>query len=212
MLPDTHARWLLTRWGEAQILVPALALLAGWLWSTAASRPIARRWLLGTAAAAALTTASKVLFLGWGLGVAAWDFTGLSGHAMFAAAVLPLVGALAGGGHRPHGPRVGAAIGVALAALVAWSRVAIGAHSLSEVLLGWGLGSGVALHALRVPAAPRAPVPAWLIAGLGAWLVLAPLALPRSFTHEKVTALALQLSGHDRPCTREQLHAKAVPR
>ena len=37
------------------------------------------------------TTASKVAFIGWGLGLSALDFTGISGHAMIASAVYPLL-------------------------------------------------------------------------------------------------------------------------
>jgi hypothetical protein len=82
---------VVTRLGEAQILLPALVSVSAWLaWRVAAPRTAA--WWLGlTAVAALVTTATKLAFIGWGLGSAPLDFTGLSGHAMFAAAVLPLL-------------------------------------------------------------------------------------------------------------------------
>lgn len=85
-----HFWHVLTRLGEAQILLP-LALLAGLaLMRTAQARPQAVRWLSLLLAAAFVTTLSKVAFIGWGIGWRAFDFTGVSGHAMFAAAVYPV--------------------------------------------------------------------------------------------------------------------------
>lgn len=203
---DPDAWSLLTRLGEAQILLPAMAAGLLWLWRTPATRPLALAWLGGTALAAAVTTVSKVAFIGWGVGWAALDFTGFSGHAMFAAAVLPVLLRIAAGQAPRPWPRVAIGLGVALAGLVAWSRVVTGAHSGSESVLGFLLGSTAALAALRGTPAPRAPTPGWLLAGLAAWMLVTPLQLPRSITHDQVTALSLKLSGRDRPYTRPDLH------
>ncbi len=88
----TQPFWLLlTRLGEAPILLPA-AMLALWALSRhAAGRRLALGWLGSLGSAVFLTTATKVAFIGWGLGWPAIDFTGISGHAMFAAAVYPLL-------------------------------------------------------------------------------------------------------------------------
>src|SRR6476661_1782264 len=88
----SHAAWqLVTRFGEAGILIPCALLLAGWLaLATRDWRPVLG-WLMPLAAAVALTTASKIAFLGFGLGIARLDFTGFSGHSMFAAAVYPML-------------------------------------------------------------------------------------------------------------------------
>ena len=80
---------LLTRLGEAQILLPAMVLVTACLtWRHGPTR-LALGWLASTALAATITTLSKVAFIGYGVGLPALDFTGISGHAMFAAAVLP---------------------------------------------------------------------------------------------------------------------------
>lgn len=210
MLHDPDAWSLLTRLGEAQILLPAMAAALLWLWRTPATRPLAQSWLGATALAAAVTTASKVAFIGWGLGWAALDFTGFSGHSMFAAAVLPVLARIAADQAPRPWPRLAIVAGVALAALVALSRVTTGAHSGSEALLGFVLGSAAALAALRGTPAPRAPTPVWMLAGLVAWMAVTPLHLPRSITHEQVTALSLRLSGRDRPYTRLDLHRPPV--
>ena len=91
-LPNSALFWhLLTRLGEMQILLPAalLAMLA--MFRRPEARPLAGWWGVFLMTAALITTASKVAFMGWGLGSAELDFTGISGHAMFAAAVYPLL-------------------------------------------------------------------------------------------------------------------------
>jgi len=194
---------LLTRLGEAQLLLPLALAGAAWLAWHGGQGALARRWLLALAAAVALTTASKLTFLGWGLGLAEWDFTGFSGHAMCAAAVLPVMGWLALRG-RPWG----FGLGLGLAALVAFSRVQVSAHSASEALSGWVLGAAVSLWTLRGQFRLRLVLPAWLPAGALALLLLAPVAAPRARTHDWVVQLSLQLSGRDQPYTRLQLQRR----
>ena len=161
----------LTRLGEAQLLLPALLLTAVWLLRSPGGGRLAGVWLATTGAAALLTTATKVAFIGYGVGFAPLDFTGISGHAMFAAAVLPPLVLLAGSaglaaGVRGAGGLRGAGVlrgsdgadgsggaggrayhrslmlaGYALAGAVAVSRVRVGAHSWSEVAAGAALGA-----------------------------------------------------------------------
>ena len=80
---------LVTRPGEAQILLPLMLLVALWSARERAARPGAGTWVLATAAAALLVTATKVAFIGYGWGLPAWDFTGLDLAAGQAAAALP---------------------------------------------------------------------------------------------------------------------------
>lgn len=199
--------YLLTRLGEAQILLPAMLAMLLWLAGQPATRPVAWRWGLGTLAAATVTTATKVAFIGFGLGIARIDFSGLSGHAMFAASLLPWMVALlwARGGTQVTARSL--LPGAALALLIAISRVLVGAHSWSEVVLGGGLGLAVSLWVLATPGgacrpAKRPQLGAWALA---AWLLLLPLGAPRSHSHDWVTALSLRLSGHPLPYTREQM-------
>ena len=209
-LTQPTAFWhLLTRLGEAQILLPAALLTLFALCRRAESRPLLGWWAAGLAGAVLMTTVSKVAFIGWGLGWPAMNFTGISGHAMFAAAVYPLLlGALANGAPTVS-PRLSSsmrhgalACGGLLALLVGVSRVVVGAHSSSEVVAGLLLGGCVSAGALawqRVPAqriSPLVPAAALL------WLALAPTHAPASNSHASVTQLALALSGHSRPFTR----------
>ena len=157
----------------------------------------------------AVVVMTKVAFIGWGVGVESVEFGGFSGHAMRAAAVFPVAFFLA---LRPFGPPArnwGLAIGTALAILIAVSRVFVQAHSVSEAVTGCVLGLAVAagfvwfasteghLALSRVLVALCIPV-----------VLIAPRVEPVP-TEQWMTKLALMLSGHDRPFTRQQW---SVPR
>jgi len=216
--------WLaVTRLGEAQILLPAF--VAGALWLALArpagargrvaqgnahahdhpARLSALRWVGSVVATTAVVTASKVAFLGFGLGIAALDFTGFSGHSMYATAILPVLGAIVAG-------RGGAIVGALLALLITWSRVEVGAHSWSEAISGLMFGAAAAgwtlADYLAHPGAVRAPW--WLPLVLVAWLTLLPMKAPPSQTHSLVVSVALKVSGHQRPYTRFELLAGLI--
>jgi len=223
--PEIHSLfWLaVTRLGEAQILLPAF--FAGALWLALArpagargrlaqgnphahdhpARLSAGRWVAGVGATTAVTTASKVAFLGFGYGIAALDFTGFSGHSMYAWSLLPVLGAVIAG-------RRGVPVGVGLAVLITYSRVDLGAHSWSEAIAGLVIGGAVAAWTLADylahPGAVRAPW--WLPLLLVAWLTVLPSKAPPSRTHGLVVSIALKLSGRPRPYTRFELLAGLI--
>jgi membrane-associated phospholipid phosphatase len=127
----TSSTWfLITRFGEAQILLPAMLAMAAWLPCAKAGR-LAWVWLACTGAAAVLTTVTKVAFLGWGIGYAPLDFTGISGHAMFAAAILPVLMRCLASAAPPRWQTTALCSGFGFALVVAVSRVTTGAHSVS---------------------------------------------------------------------------------
>jgi membrane-associated phospholipid phosphatase len=223
--PEIHSLfwYVVTRLGEAQILLPAFC--AGALWLAFArpagargriaqgaahahdhpARRSALRWLAAIFATTVVTTISKVAFLGFGKGIASIDFTGFSGHSMYATAILPMLGAIVGGWR-------GAVGGAALAALITYSRVNLGAHSWSEAIAGLVLGAAAAGWTLSDyldhPGAVR--VPWWLPLLLAAWLTLLPMRAPPSRTHDLVVSIALKLSGRQRPYTRFELLAGLI--
>jgi membrane-associated phospholipid phosphatase len=196
----------ISRLGEALILLPAALALSAWLAQRARGQRMAAQWLTLVAVAALLTTATKVAFIGWGIGSATFNFTGISGHAMFAAAVYPLLLRTLASTSPIYWHRASVMLGYLLALLIGISRVKIGAHSWSEVFSGWlvgGAASGVALWLARVP---RSTPPRWLLAGVLAWFVAMPLGAPASPTHGWVTSLALAMSGRSEPYTRRDLY------
>jgi len=209
---EPHALWLLiTRLGEALILLPAVALLALWLVWRGRSVRLAAVWVLALGAAVGVTVASKIAFMGYGLGYAPLDYSGISGHSMLAAAVYPLASMVAlhalAGPAAPAWRRTGLSLGTALAVLVGVSRIAIGAHSWVEVLMGLALGSLVSAAALLAGRLPAMRSALWVPVILTLWFGLTPAGAPPSDTHGLITQWALQVSGRSTPYTRGDMHA-----
>ena len=202
---DPQPFWqLLTRLGEAQILLPAGALAVLALVRQPQGRPLAAWWLAALAAAAALTTASKLAFIGWGLGWPSLDFTGISGHAMFAAAVYPLLLSTLAPRQPRYLPALALTLGALLALLIGASRVAVQAHSVSEVLAGLLLGGAVGAVAVGRVCLPVLRFSPGVALTAVAWLAVAPIHAPASQSHAIVTRLALTLSRRPAPYTRTE--------
>ncbi|HZV92830.1 MAG TPA: phosphatase PAP2 family protein [Caldimonas sp.] len=203
---------LVTRLGEAQIVLPAAILTALALFRRPQGRSLSVAWMGWLFVAVVLTTATKVAFIGWGVGWAALDFTGISGHAMFSSSIYPV---LLGASFRPMSRRgwwIGVAIGVALALLIGVSRVVVGAHSVSEVVAGLLLGFAVSAASMRHDAIGLGFLHPLLPVVIALWLVLTPTQASASRTHSAVTRLSLLLSGHARPFTRRDLLRRLHPR
>ena len=200
------APWhLLTRLGEAQILLPAAALTMLALLARASTRKLALIWMALIILATVITTASKVAFIGWGIGWADIDFTGISGHAMFASAIYPVLMVTFFSGRWRGAHWLSLALGCALALVVGLSRIEVGAHSWSEVLAGWAVGGAVSAVALALSETSairiRPIVPALLLA----WVAVMPFKLHASPTHYFVIRLAVAMSGNETPFTRSDL-------
>ena len=199
------AGWnLFTRLGEAQILLPAMLAALLWLALAARDRRSAWRWAAITFVVALITTVTKVAFFGFEVGYAPLDYTGISGHAMFAAAILPVLCAVAACGTRWRSAAV--AFGYAAAVLVAYSRVPVGAHSPSEAIAGLLLGSLASALVLRFTRLPEKRAPLWLAIALALWVFSLPLSAPPSFTHGMVVKLSLAVSDRKVPYSRWRMH------
>jgi len=208
-LPDalhTLPYWqLLTRLGEAEILLPVAALTAIALFFQQGKRRLAVAWMGLIATAILVTAASKIAFIGWGLGVASINFTGVSGHAMFAAAIYPMLMVTFLAGDTRAGLRRALLLGCALALLVGVSRIAVGAHSWSEVVAGLLVGAAVTAAVLAVSRAGSLRMPVFVPLALLAWMAITPAQMQASQSHSLVTRVALNLSGHVVPYTRNDL-------
>lgn len=196
---------LLTRLGEAEILLPAALLTVLAVLRRPEARPLAAGWLALLGAGVLLTTVTKVAFIGWGIGWPELNFTGVSGHTMFASAVYPvLLGTLASD-MPPRARLLAIAAGCALALLIGVSRIKVGAHSSSEVLAGWLVGGAVSATVLVAGRLPRAMVGPVVPVLVVVWLGGMPAHAPASVTHSAVTQLALTLSGNTVPYTRSDM-------
>ncbi|MBK9345441.1 MAG: phosphatase PAP2 family protein [Burkholderiales bacterium] len=204
-LEQPLALWrVVTHLGSSSLMLPLLVVVLAGIWR-AGHTVAARTWLGGVLVAAGLTLVSKILFMGWGIGSATLNFTGVSGHAVLAASVFPVLlhWLLA---PQPAPRRyLGLVLGLLLAGVVAVSRVVLGAHSASEVIIAWAMGLLVSLLAVRAMPAPGSPP---------RWVRLAPLLLLFSFhtgaatylpSHAWEVRLSLALSGHAQPFTRQHL-------
>jgi membrane-associated phospholipid phosphatase len=204
---ETSMFWIfVSRFGEAQILLPATLGACLWLAHRDESRPVVIRWLAWMSAAAIVTTITKVAYMGWGIGSATLDFTGISGHAMFASAVYPPLLFIIASSRSPAWKRVAWLAGFVLALMIGVSRVMVEAHSWSEVIAGLAIGCGVSVSTLWMARTRHPSVPLWLPLGMAAWLAIMPVHAPASTTHDMVTRLALKLSGRHMPHTRADLH------
>jgi membrane-associated phospholipid phosphatase len=206
-----------THLGNSVLMLSSAFVLGVWFALGSAWR-VSLKWAWAVGVAVLLVLATKVAFFGWGVGIALIDFTGISGHAMLATAVLP---ALAAAMTVRLSLQMGAvAVGIAfvVAIAVGLTRIELGAHSLSEVLLGWGVGLVVAVLVLRALYAARHVFSAesrfllspWPLVVANAMLLIATA--PRGGragleTHGLVIQLALWVSGRAEPFTRSMLHS-----
>ncbi|WER47345.1 phosphatase PAP2 family protein [Cupriavidus sp. WKF15] len=195
---------LISRLGESAYLLPSALFIALWL-CYRRTPGSALLWLAAVAVAAGLTLISKLAFMGWGMGIPALDFTGVSGHSAVSAAVLPVLLYLSAPTTRHGLARFSAYCGVGLALLIGWSRLVLHTHSLSEVLAGLTLGLAASLTFLnwrRANALPRSVAP--LIGTLAFFSAIHGLPVPYFVdnTHYWVERTAVRLSGRDFPYRR----------
>ncbi|WP_413436935.1 phosphatase PAP2 family protein [Sulfuriferula sp. GW1] len=194
--------WLkLTSFGGIVVTAPAAAAITAWLMMGRAWR-LAGWWCVLFIGGMALVVATKIAFIGWGLGIQALDFTGISGHAMRATAVYPVLFYLVMLRSTPLMRMLGATVGLGISIAIDVSRVVIHAHSISEAVAGFVLGGLISIVFLRSAASLKAfRVSRWaLVAGLLA--VIASSYLKPVPTERWIEEVALAVSGHDQPFTR----------
>ncbi|KQP21505.1 phosphatase PAP2 family protein [Pseudorhodoferax sp. Leaf267] len=199
----------ITQLGNSTLLQPAALALALWLLATGQLR-LPAAWLLSFGTAVALVLASKLAFMGWGLGIAAIDFTGLSGHSTVSTAVFTMGAWLAVADRSPRARQLAVAAGLLVGVLVSISRLALHAHSVSEVVTGFALGAMAAL----LPIAWRSGAPRirqrWVPVALACTLALVPQMGRPAETHGLVQQMALAVSGRTQVYSRHMLHADAL--
>ncbi|MDQ6648249.1 MAG: phosphatase PAP2 family protein [Pseudomonadota bacterium] len=165
-----------TALGDSAVIIPCVCVVTLWLSMSVSTRGLVWRWLLLVAAVAALVIVSKLAFMMWGLSLPGLNFTGLSGHSAMAAMLWPSLFALLVGRGGAVWRAWGAALGILLAAAIAWSRVVLHEHSVSEAVLGGTIGAALTLWFLwrhgsqwRLPWSP--------------WIALLPLLLILPFVY-----------------------------
>lgn len=201
-----HLWFSITRLGGAGLTLPLAIAIALWL-ALGYSWRLAAGWLVIVGAAAGIVTLTKIAFLGWGIGVREWDFTGVSGHAMLSTAVYPVAFFLALLPARPKVRIVGVACGLAAGLAVGLSRVVLSAHSPSEAVAGCVVGALAAV--LFVWRAWDTKPGKLSVVPVAVSLLMLAVALHdvRVPTQYWITHIALHLSGRDRPFIRARWRA-----
>jgi membrane-associated phospholipid phosphatase len=204
MLQSNTCWLLITRLGSSNLLLPIMAIALTSLWLTN-QKKLVYLWAVALGLAIALTVMTKLLFMGWGIGIASLDFTGVSGHTLLATSIFPILFFSVYGGEQKKIGSIGLWLGLLLSFLVGISRVIIGAHSVSEVIAGWVLGLMVSVLVLNSMQSHKQRF-AYLqliglicVVGFGS---TTPNYLP---AHGVLIKLALFMSGHDKPYSRSDL-------
>ncbi|KAB8146138.1 phosphatase PAP2 family protein [Raoultella planticola] len=196
--------------GDSTVLLPSSAAVFMVLFLRRPSRQIAWQWGLLFGITGAIVSASKLAFMGWGIGIRELDFTGFSGHTALSTAFWPIFLWLLCARGSVALRRTAMVMGYLLAGLVGYSRLAIHAHSPSEVIAGLLLGAcGSALFLLMQRNSSRA-VDAQLSWGGVLSLIIIPVVLLNTGTKAPTQSLlgeiAVKLGPLEKPFTRADMH------
>lgn len=131
---------VVTFFGDSTVLLPSAAVLFIVLFLRKDSKQLAWHWALLFGITGAIVCASKLAFMGWGIGIRELDFTGFSGHTALSSAFWPILLWLLCARATPALRFTAVIVGYALAGLVGYSRLMVHAHSTSEVIAGLLLG------------------------------------------------------------------------
>ncbi|AEK61817.1 hypothetical protein CFU_1986 [Collimonas fungivorans Ter331] len=199
--------WMgITKVGGSTIMLPAAVAIAAWLLAARAQR-LFWAWCLLFGSALLLVAASKIAFVGWGIGIDELDFTGFSGHAMRSAAIIPLLFYFLFQQKTTMTRQLAAVSGMAFAALISLSRVVLDFHSVSEALSGWVLGSAVSLAFIWCAETLPKPVLNRTLMGVSFVLLLAASFARPIPTQLLIDKAALLLSGHSALAAESRRHA-----
>jgi hypothetical protein len=162
---------------------------------------VARDWIILFGVTMMIVSATKLAFIGWGIGIASLDFTGMSGHAARAAAVYPALSYMLLKDSKPalQSAAVGAAFVLSIGVAVA--RIAWKAHSLSEVAIGYVLGAIAAIAYFQVDRRGKWLSWRYRFACVGSATAIA-ICLPTAPTQDWIVKAGLAMSGREQPYIR----------
>ncbi len=197
---------MLTYFGDSMLLIPTaviMALLMPWKNN---NRRAVWYWVLAFCLAGGLVSMSKILFLGFGIGSARYNFTGFSGHSAMSATLWPVMFWLLAGSMSTFWRTLALVTGYLIPLLVGVSRLMLNAHSVSEVITGLLLG--FTLSSAFLISQRHAQLKNFNLPQIGATLFI-PLLLMGSghvaTTQHFLEDLSASLGGLDKPWTRADL-------
>lgn len=174
------------------------AAIAAWLIAGRAWK-MALCWCVMFAAGLSLVALSKIAFLGWETGIPSLDFKALSGHALRATAVIPVLFFVVlqrtSTSWRTGGVVLGLGVSVGLGVLLVHFKF----HTASEVIPSFMLGTFVSLGYIRIARTLPAPrINRWTVP-LSMIVFVVFFSLKPSSINHRLVDVALYLSGRDRP-------------
>ena len=191
----------ITSLGSFSVMAQAAAAITLWLILGRAWR-LVFWWCLLFIGGMTVVVATKIAFIGWGIGIRSLDFTGFSGHVMRAASVAPVLLYLVLQKTPRYMRITGILLGLVFGLIIAMSRLQVHAHSPSEAISGWALGALVSLGFIWIlDRSRKVELHPWFIA-LSLLALLATPYMEPTPTQRWITSAALTLSGHDRPYIR----------
>lgn len=196
-----HSWFYISALGGLGVTAPVCIGIAAWLACAHCMRR-ALAWLLLFGAAMLAVVASKIAFIGWGIGSTSLDFAGFSGHAARAGVVFPVAAWLLCRSAGPPWRRAAVALGALLAMLVAIARVKLHTHSASEAVSGLLLGLATAAAFIRLARGPAGVNPRPWMAGAALGLLMLHPPAAHVSSQQLLTGVALNLAGSDRPYSR----------
>ena len=203
---------LVTFFGDSTVLLPSAAVLFIVLFQRKDSKQLAWHWALLFGITGAIVCASKLAFMGWGIGIRELDFTGFSGHTALSAAFWPILLWLLCARAIPALRFASVILGYTLAGLVGYSRLMVHAHSTSEVIAGFLLGAAGSALFLLMQSRVSITHTAKLSWGSLASLVIIPALLlntgAKAPTQSLLSEIAVKLGPLEKPFTRADLHKR----
>ncbi|HHS9559013.1 TPA: phosphatase PAP2 family protein [Klebsiella quasipneumoniae subsp. similipneumoniae] len=203
---------VVTFFGDSTVLLPSAAVLFIVLFLRKDSKQLAWHWALLFGITGAIVCASKLAFMGWGIGIRELDFTGFSGHTALSSAFWPILLWLLCVRATPALLFTAVIVGYVLAGLVGYSRLMVHAHSTSEVIAGLLLGAAGSAIFLLLQLRVRATHTAQLSFGSLASMVMIPALLlntgAKAPTQSLLSEIAVKIGPLEKPFTRADLHKR----
>ncbi|TDY17029.1 PAP2 superfamily protein [Paraburkholderia sp. BL6665CI2N2] len=157
----------LSNFGDAAVTLPLAMGCA--IWIAVSDRRMAAYWLTSLAVGMAIVGATKILYAGCGIEISEIGFRVVSGHTMLSSAVWTTCIALFL--RRAGRSSIGVTLGLAGGAIIGAARVFEEAHTVSEVIAGWAIGSAVALFFVRSLANSHVQLRGTIVAAVSLLLV-----------------------------------------
>jgi membrane-associated phospholipid phosphatase len=189
----------ITDFGDSAVTGPIALAIAAWLVASHAWRGAAS-WFLLFGAGAFSVFCTKVAYAGWDIGVPA--ITGVSGHSFASTSVFAVTGYFLGSNFPKPAKYFGGCLGYFAGVIVGLTRVILGDHSPSEVVIGCMLGGVIAVAAIEIIRPRLRIVAAPLVFAFMVVILMFTLHGQKAPSEPLAIRVALFLSGRSTPFVR----------